>query len=307
MGIKVGYYGSRKHGFHDFIMTKEPDRSVWEDSYNNKALSGIEFKDHNGKLVNFIVVKHDEILEKNRPHRITIRLNENAEPILPPPRTFEEIIQAKRRQQMILYGSGSSSSAALSERVRRVAAAARQRVSAAAANVSRRSIASNRRCVNPIRSTNRNRSRTKSRSRKKARPALVSSPDGIPSTSKTTTAPINPETHEPEQNDPAEPSPGTSSQVFTSLKDLNKFNPLFKSVDTKEVKLLLKSAPPGASIVLPNGTVIKKSRRGGARVGAGRKRSRPYPTTPGQASTSRSSNGSFPPQASSNSSFSSQA
>lgn len=49
-------------------------------------------------------------------------------------------------------------------------------------------------------------------------------------------------------------------------------------IDPKEVKLLLKSAPPGACVILADGTVVKKSRRGGARAGAGRKRSRPLPT-----------------------------
>lgn len=288
-------------------MTKDPGKSTWEDSYNNKSLSGIEFKDKNGKLVNFIVIKHDEIL-KNRTHRITIRLDENAKPILPPPRTFEEIIQAKRRQQAILYGSGSSSNATLSERTaRRVAAAARQAVSAAAANLTRRSgtttASSHRRPANPNRNSNKSRSKSKSKSRKKPRPTpQPSSPERVPSTSKATTT-LKTEKSEPEQNYSVQPPSGPSNQVFTSLKDLNKYNPLFNSVDTKEVKILLKSAPPGASIILPNGTVIKKSRRGGARAGAGRKRSRPYPA--GSALESSTPNGSQP-QVSSNSSFSSQ-
>jgi hypothetical protein len=65
--------------------------------------------------------------------------------------------------------------------------------------------------------------------------------------------------------------------MISSMKELARQNPSLGSMDKKEIKRLLKSAPPGAALVLSNGTVIKKSRRGGARAGAGRKRSRPLP------------------------------
>lgn len=283
-------------------MTKEPDRSNWEMNCNNKSISGIEVRDKNGKLVSFITIKHDEVLENKAPHRITIKLNDNSEPLLPPPQTFEEIIQAKRRQQQLLYNhaSSSASTATLSNRTaRRVATAARQTVSAAVA-LGRRGISgSNSRTLprSNIRSSS-NRGRSNKRSKKKVKSTL-----GVIETSLQTNSTTAPQQQFPANTQPKvppitistnhsknrapeiihhqnsfEPTPSTSTaSVVTSMKDLNKNNPLLQSVDPKEVKLLLKSAPPGASVVLPNGTVIKKSRRGGARAGAGRKRSRPLP------------------------------
>lgn len=121
-------------------MTKQTKKCSWEDNYNNKLLSGIEVKDKDGKLVNFIMINHDEVLEKDTTHRIVISLDENSKPLLPPAQTFEEVIQAKRRQQMLLYGSGTSvqSSTLLSERTaRRVAAAARQTAVSASTNSDR--------------------------------------------------------------------------------------------------------------------------------------------------------------------------
>lgn len=70
--------------------------------------------------------------------------------------------------------------------------------------------------------------------------------------------------------------PASVGKVVTSLKEL-KNNPMLGEAEAKHIKMHLKSLPPGSAIVLSNGTVIKKSRRGGARVGAGRKRSRPLP------------------------------
>lgn len=272
-------------------MTKEPERANWESNYSNKKLSGIEVKDKDGILVNFVTIKHDEILDNNTPHRITINLDENEKPRLPPRQTFDEIIQAKRRQQMLLYGSGSSNSGALlSDRTaRRVAAAARQ--TASAASLSRRSMTG----ISRRTSSNRNRSR----SRKKPRRIIKSSLD--PAERIPTVTPKKVVAEPPENVD--EPTPGTSAQVITSMKDLNKQNAMFKSVDPKEVKLLLKSALPGSSIVLPNGTVIKKSRRGGARAGAGRKRSRPLP--PGQQGSTPRNSSSNQTLSSNSSSFSS--
>lgn len=282
-------------------MTKELDKSNWEVSYNNKSISGIEVRDRNGKLVNFITIKHDEVLENKVPHRITIKLNENSEPLLPPPLTFEEIIQAKRRQQQLLYNhaASTSSNTTLSTRTaRRVATAARQTVSAAVA-LSRRGIpgATRRRLPRSTLRGTSARGRTK-KSRRKPKPTqdggidiqqqtikqeLPIQPKVPPITISTNHSKnripevINSHHYNNHQNS-FEPTPSTSTgSVITSMRDLNKNNPLLQSVDPKEVKHLLKAAPPGASVVLPNGTVIKKSRRGGARAGAGRKRSRPLP------------------------------
>lgn len=293
-------------------MTKEPDKSNWEMNYNNKSISGIEVRDKNGKLINFITIKHDEVLENKTPHRITIKLNENSEPLLPPPQTFEEIIQAKRRQQQLLYNhaSSSASNATLSNRTaRRVATAARQTVSAAVA-LGRRGISGTNSRTLPrsnLRGSS-NRGRSNRRSKKKVKPTLSSietplqthntitqqqqqQQQQFPVNIQPKVPPITISTNHSKNRTPEvihhrsnsfEPTPSTSTAsvgvgLVTSMKDLNKNNPLLHSVDPKEVKLLLKSAPPGASVVLPNGTVIKKSRRGGARAGAGRKRSRPLP------------------------------
>lgn len=81
------------------------------------------------------------------------------------------------------------------------------------------------------------------------------------------------------------PSVSEGKKVVTSIKALCKQNSSLADVDPKEVKMLLKSAEPGTSIVLPNGTVIKKSRRGGARAGAGRKRTKPTPGSPADSMT----------------------
>lgn len=311
-------------------MTKEPDKCNWLNNYNNKALSGIEIREKSGKLVNFITIKHDEVLEKKASHRIAIKISEDGKPILPPAQTFEEIIQAKRRHQMLLYGSGNSSSATIiSDRTaRRVAA----RPPVSATNLSRRSHRPARISRRP--SASRSRS-SRSRSRRKItkpEPTTIQEEDGddvgegdgeeadgeevepqnnnnnsnngqfesvnvahqpkatepvreptpapTPASEPTTTAPPTTSVYATAagpimlSNDPI---PSTSGPVVTSMRELYKHNPLFSSVDPKEVKLLLKTAAPGASIILPNGTVIKKSRRGGARAGAGRKRSRPLP------------------------------
>lgn len=281
-------------------MTKELAKSNWEMNYNNKSISGIEVRDKNGKLVNFITIKHDEVLENKVPHRITIKLNENSEPLLPPPLTFEEIIQAKRRQQQLLYNHANSTTtnSTLSTRTaRRVATAARQTVSAAVA-LSRRGIPSSTRRRLP-RSTLRGtsaRGRTK-KSRRKTKPTQDGALEIQQPTIKQEIPTIQPKVppitistnhsknripevihHYQNQQNSFEPTPSTSTgSIITSMRDLNKNNPLLESVDPKEVKHLLKAAPPGASVILPNGTVIKKSRRGGARAGAGRKRSRPLP------------------------------
>lgn len=75
-------------------------------------------------------------------------------------------------------------------------------------------------------------------------------------------------------------SPATPSQQAktVSMKALNSSTlplPIF-GVDPRVVQALLKQAPAGATITLPNGHLVKKSKRGGARAGAGRKRSRPH-------------------------------
>lgn len=338
-------------------MTKEPDKSSWENNYNNKSISGIEVRNKSGKLVNFITIKHDEILENKVPHRITIKLNENAEPVLPPPQTFEEIIQAKRRQQMLLYGSGSSSGAILSDRRARQASAAARQIATAAASSSRsRSLTS---LTNSSRSNRSNISRRRSggsssrrRSSKKKVPppkqtnvptsapaqepltptistpaaktpsppkssqATSGSTKKSPSSSQKASSPSTSanrlstvESAEDKVTQPTdEPKPGSSHKpLITSLKDLHKDHPLFKTVDPKEVKFLLKLTEPGALVELPDGTIIRKSRRGGARAGAGRKRSRPVSTLNDLQQASTSGESQQPLSCNTSSSFSSQA
>lgn len=274
-------------------MAKDLVKSSWEENYQNKSLSGIEIRDKDGKLVSFIAIRYDEILDKNTIHRITIKIDENAKPILPPAQTFEEIIQAKRRQQMLLYGSGSSTTTTLSDRTaRRVAAAARQSSASRPLPPSRRVAVT---LPKPSRSSKSK--KKKSSGSKKAKPAVSAlkteplklnaesqaSKQAAPRSKSNTSPAAN-----PAANAPVTLPPSTSaSSVVTSMKDFKKHMPSLP-IDPKEVKLLLKSAPPGACVVLADGTIVKKSRRGGARVGAGRKRSRPLPANH-QSSVSRNS------------------
>lgn len=287
-------------------MTKESEKNLWEANYRDQTVSGIEIRDKNDRLVHFIAIKHKEVLKDDPPHRITIKLNENSEPILPAPQTFEEKIQAKRRQQMISYGPSSSSNQMLSIRSSRSIAASRRAL--AASSLTRRPVANLSRARPTSRRTKSSRSSRSSssrRSRKKAKPAVRNAPDEGTSQTFDDSIPEADEQQQQQQTKTPEPVPnipkkiarsptqnsqnsqnssssiesnaGPSARVMVaSLKDLKKSGSLItESLDPKEVKLMLKSAPPGSSIVLPNGCVIKKSRRGGARVGAGRKRSRP--------------------------------
>lgn len=287
----------------------DPKKCTWEQNYHNQNLSGIEFRRSKGNdLVKFIAIKH---ADKSEPYRIIIQVNEADETFtLPPKQTFEEMIQAKRRQQMLLYGPGTSStssSAVLSDRAaRRVAAAARRQSNLGAA-------ASRQHGTETAESARRSRLRvrpSKKKGKKKpSKPAANNSSTTAPEATTSKAIIVNnnndstfkvPKTNaqptkaksslaqKAEVKPPSEPIPSTSGKVLTSMKELVKHNPLLSSIDTKEVKMLLKSAPPGASIVLPNGTVIRKSRRGGARAGAGRKRSRPL-TTNGQQSQTNTS------------------
>lgn len=331
-------------------MTKKITESDWVSDHDNKSLSGIEIRDGSGKLINFITIKHDEILKGEAPHRISITLNENGQPLLPPPRSYLEIIRP-----------GSSSAKATlsaSASARQTSVASRQTAPTTATTSSDKTRQNGLTPTASSSTPNRSRSggsssKSKKKSKKKTptpKPNVVEAsvnicesscqPTSLPKTpspvhtplpSETTQAASNsaPKTSSPpnqkvlplsssieqvttlaeptQPNKELAPSPSFSlgnKPIVTSLKDLNKNHPLFKSIDPKEVKLKLKSASPGASIELSNGIVIKKSRRGGARVGAGRKRSRPIPGEP-QASTSDG----IQPSLTSNtsSSFSSQA
>lgn len=298
-------------------MTREPNNSVWETNYNNKLTSGIEVKDKNGNLVNFITIKHDDVLDNKTPHRITISLNENSEPLLPPPETCGARHRHRRQLCDDLTSASCSPNGILTD-----GATTRDAPVARSAPLSRRVIPGGGRRSLPRSNIRSSSSRSKKKSSKKrAKPTLAEpqTPATIfeqatpPRLEESVTAPVitpAPSPAQPKippikisaltpkkkaspiidlQPDTFEPTPSTSNgpqqpkSYLTSMKDLNKNNPLFKSIDPKEVKLLLKSAAPGAQVVLPNGTVIRKSRRGGARAGAGRKRSRPLP--PGQQST----------------------
>lgn len=293
-------------------MTKEPDKYAWETNYHNKSISGIEVKDKNGRVVHFIAIYHNETLHDIKQHRVTIRLDENGQPMLPPPQTFEEIIQAKRRQQMLLYGSGATSTNTTTNQTTNGTNAARRAAAAtkrAKANLNRRSVptipapqpapSSTRRSV-PGGDSKRSHSKkkaSKATPRQRPQPAskvqlsentLADSFQCEESLANTSFDAHTNSTVSDTISVVEQPIPSSSAKpVVTSMKDLNKNNPLLSSMDPKEVKQMVRSAPPGTSIVLPNGTVIRKSRRGGARAGAGRKRSRPLP--PSQNSSSRNS------------------
>lgn len=257
-------------------MTKEPDKHVWESNYHNKSINGIEVTDKNGKVVHFIAIHHNEALHDIKSHRVTIKLDENDHPMLPAPRTFEEIIQAKRRQQMLLYGSGATSSSTTHSRSLKDISGHRTAAAAASSTAHSRSTketsghksgasgssTAHSRTIKDIPTAHKSGGVTSSAAQSRA-------PKAQPDTPGHKSGPISPTAN---QSATLKDSPGSSS-----------------SLDPKEVKKILKSAPPGASIVLPNGTVIKKSRRGGARAGAGRKRSRPLP--PGQQNSTTNGNG----------------
>lgn len=277
---------------------KSASKCSWQENHANKALSGIEFRrGKSNELVNFITIKHDEILDPASSFRIAIIVDDEDNTFkLPPKQTFEEMIQAKRRQQMLLYGAGNfaTNTSALSERAaRRVAAMARRQSSLNVAinRQNSRNLDSNT-CPN-IRSRKSSKS---SRSKSSKRPSSARAPTVQKSSPTTKTVnlkttpklidPNVPSTSEASRSLAAAPvilnasddsltSETNSSKLITSMKELARQNPTLGPTDKKQIRTLLRSAAPGASIVLANGTVIKKSRRGGARAGAGRKRNRP--------------------------------
>lgn len=275
---------------------KDAKKCSWQENHANKSLSGIEFrKAKTNELVNFITIKHDEILEQSSSFRIAIIVNDEDNTfMLPPKQTFEEMIQAKRRQQMLLYGAGgcTPNPSALSERAaRRVAAMARRQSSLNSA-ISRQSTRNLNNTVGPTvrprksskssrnrsskRSSSSKSSPTKSGSAKSSGSKTTPGLDELdrPSTSGTSRAPeVAPIVMN--TSDDSIKSESSNNKTITSMKELARQIPALGATDKKQIKSLLRSAAPGASIVLSNGTVIKKSRRGGARKGAGRKRNRP--------------------------------
>lgn len=415
---------------------RELDKCAWRSNYEDKTLSGIEVHASDGQIVNFITIRHKEVLKDREAHRTIVRLDDNSKPILPAKKTFEELIQAKRRQQAILYGHStttttttntSTNDAILTSRAaRRVVAAATNRTAsrsrprpAAIANPTgaeaqpelggplipseevdqplvARAIRPKRRRWPKLSRTRRSASskkRNRDRALKAAREGAIDEKDddddenddqdenedkdendvmiqdesqdeptkeqsspvagtsGLnqrptkqqsPATVKEKLTPeleidldeskastkeelTKSDTESPSKDEtiimcdeasehstldqatyPRSKSPSKSKnpkrkrpkpvgsrskkkkvsnapegkKMVTSIKALCKQSPSFNDVDPKEVKMLLKSAEPGTSIVLPNGTVIKKSRRGGARVGAGRKRTKPNSDSP---------------------------
>lgn len=285
----------------------DPRKCSWKDNYENESLSGIEFrKGKTNEIVNFIAIKHDEILDDNT-FRIAVKVADDDTFTLPPKQTFEEMIQSKRRQQMMLYGSGNatSTSTSLSDRAARRVAAAARRQQAFTAAISRQraqepqlvagpssGIVSARRRPTPRLSARSRKGALKRRSPKRPVPAspvrqVPIRPTAGPSNVTHPTPPTNTTpasvSYEPLSDealssflDTSGAPPPPNKKVVTSVKELFKHNPnLSVAVQPKRIKMLLKDAPPGATIEMPDGTVLKKSRRGGARAGAGRKRSRP--------------------------------
>lgn len=293
----------------DMSEISEASECDWRENHANKSLSGIEFrKVKTNELVNFITIKHDEILERMSSFRVAIIVSEDDNTFtLPQKQTFEEMIQAKRRQQMLLYGAGgfTANTSALSERAaRRVAAMARRQSSLNVA-INRQSARNLNSTTSPaIRSrksskSSRNRSSKKSSSSKTSsklksvpsktaapKPMLKPTDPNVPSTSGTSkSSNVTPVVLN--ASDDSLASDASNTKMITSMKELARQNPMLGATDKKQIRSMLRSAAPGASIVLSNGTVIKKSRRGGARAGAGRKRNRPAST--GQPGASNSS------------------
>lgn len=294
-------------------MTKDSScNKNWESNYSNKLLSGIEIRNNKGKLVNFIIIKHDEILDNKQSHRISINLNENSEPLLPEPQTFEQMIQAKRRQQNILFAQSKDSH---HHRIQHHSSTKTNRpttssVLTSANNRTIRRTATRRSVTNAIsraRKTLKNKRIASSvvsgqvlvgKKRKIPKSTLNTFANQKPSTSSGTIATLsttNPSTSAGSMNKikkgkiekkskelKASSKNGSLSATSTAGQSTSSGIVSSKKIaetemDPKELKLILKATPPGATVVLPSGLVIRKSRRGGARAGAGRKRSRPLP------------------------------
>lgn len=267
----------------------DPKKCTWLENYENDKLSGIEFrKGKTNKIVNFIAIQHDEILDNNS-FRIAVKVDEDDTFTLPPKQTFEEMIQAKRRQQMLLYGPGNSASnsAVLSDRAaRRVAAAARRQSALTAAinrqhnNATSSSEIPRRRPKPSVRARRKivkKKPKPKSPANQNPTPNINPPPASTPALAANFKSIVNESFSNSADTSNLVPA-APNGKVVTSVKELYKQNPrLSEMVEAKKIKLLLKDAPPGAHIVMPDGTVLKKSRRGGARAGAGRKRSRPLP------------------------------
>ena len=273
----------------------------WQENYANEMLSGIEFRNEkSNEVVRFITIRHNEILDSKTAFRIAIKVDEEGTFTLPPKQTFEEMIQAKRRQQMLLYGPGNST--ILSDRAARRVAAAARRQSALTAAINRQQSSEQPRSAAPPppvpRSSRPSKSKRKSGSKKpkvtkESNPTIkpIESFDTSDSPPKQLAKKVDIQIEpvqvlEPTIETSNEPAPSTSGKVVTSIKQLVKHNPNLNSLGINmSMKALLKSVPAGSCVLLPDGTVLKKSRRGGARAGAGRKRSRPLPN--GQSSSSR--------------------
>lgn len=283
-------------------MTKVAEKSsFWRVKHNDKALSGIEVLDAKGKLINFIVINHDEILDcaEVKPHRVTIELDENSKPLLPRPQKFDVRIQ--KQQSKSKKKKKNKSKKIKSNRNPSSVNNADARPSHSHAHIQQSGLQSN--LPTQLRSKSKSKSSKSKKSKKsnktKSQPSLPPLeqqqqqlqqsqlkqerlsplpqpelqsrlelvhvplpplPDTIPSTSGAQSTIIPPNSKKP---------------IVTSIRDLTKQEAIREVVDPKELKLLLKSTPPGGQITLPNGTIFRKSRRGGARAGAGRKRSKP--------------------------------
>lgn len=342
----------------------EYSKNNWEANYNNKSLSGIEFKDISGKTVHFVVInnvsraKQDKEASKLKVFRTVVELNEEGGPILPEKQTFDELIQEKRRQQAILYNSSTSGNACSAQvlthrrainAVRRIAkqTAAKSAVkkslksgkapvasassAAAVAAASGAPVVGASSGASPATPFKRSSVKSKQVLQRSANGKFVSSksksssldaPHPLAASQHASGGPPTPSSsHTLQANDgfltptPAASFSAASQQIMTSagiivtapgsspvkanispeklaeaktisLKALDKKKELGNGVDPKIAKALLRSAPAGATVALPDGTLVKKSRRGGARAGAGRKRSRPYPPATGKPAPS---------------------
>lgn len=200
----------------------EFSKSNWEANYNNKNISGIEFKDASGNIVHFVVIENksnpqqinnEQQLCKDKAFRSVVQISEDGRPILPEKQTFDQLIQEKRRLQAILYNNSTSSAATTA------------------------STLTHRRAVNAVRRIARQTALKKS----------------LKTTKKSTSA-------------------SSSKSGSISLKTSDQKKKFYNKVDPKIAKALIRSAPAGSTVTLPDGTLIKKSRRGGARPGAGRRR-----------------------------------
>lgn len=254
------------------------DKKKWQVNYDNPSLSGIELRDAENNLISFITIKYDFDTGCGA-HRIVVPVNKKLEPIFPKERTFEERIQDKRRlQSKSVVGLSTTSSARRSQAYRRRKANERllksnaiptQEVQSELNDIPAEVVAPAK-CVDepeePIEIEEVNTTAIASDSS-----TVMDCVDGpqaeiLPQSSKLI-----------ERVDELEAGPSRVDNPSVKDFERSRRSDPKKLPNTASLKYLLKQVSPGSKITLADGTVIKKSRRGGARAGAGRKRTRDTP------------------------------